>query len=130
MVTLTLGPHHTREDEDGRDAHTDAEEGYLHAHADAAEGHLHAHADAEKGYLCAGLGSLFGTREGVVAIIRHALGLLGTQAAKRNITPGELFVSVESESPVAEELLSNSRQAGLDMREHGETGLWELRLTG
>jgi ribosomal protein S18 acetylase RimI-like enzyme len=118
------------EDEDGRDAHTDAEGGDLHVQADAAEGHLHAHADAEKGYLCAGLGSLFGTREGVVAIIRHALGLLGTQAAKRNITPGELFVSVESESPVAEELLSNSRQAGLDMREHGETGLWELRLTG
>lgn len=87
------------------------------------------HTGNEEAYLCAALGSLFGTAEGMVAIIRHALKLLHAEAAKRSITPGELFVAIESANPAAGEILGYSRQAGLDMQVHGETGLWELKFS-
>jgi L-amino acid N-acyltransferase YncA len=83
----------------------------------------------EPKYLCAGLGSIFGTPEGVSAIIRHALKLLRAEATKKNITPGELFVSVEAGSPAAGGIPSYLRESGLDFQVHGETGLWELSLS-
>jgi L-amino acid N-acyltransferase YncA len=85
--------------------------------------------EGEPKYLCAGLGSIFGATEGVLAIIRHALELLRAEATKKNITPGELFVSVEAESPAAGGIPSCLREAGLDFQVHGETGLWEFSLS-
>jgi ribosomal protein S18 acetylase RimI-like enzyme len=108
--------------------HTEVDD---HIHTESEDEHAgeYAHSASEEAYLCAALGSLFGTTEGAVAIIRHALELLRAEVAKKNITPGELFVAVETEIPLAEEILSYSRQAHLDMQVHGETDLWELRLT-
>ncbi|HHY75880.1 MAG TPA: GNAT family N-acetyltransferase [Firmicutes bacterium] len=100
------------------------------------EDHIHGSSENEsdhiqedgKSYLCAALGALFGTMEGAAALIRHAWDLLVSEAKEKNITPGELFVAVETENPLAEGLLEHSRQAGLGLQRHGETHLWELRL--
>ncbi len=105
------------------------EEDHIHTEPEGEHAGEHPHSAAQEAYLCAALGSLFGTAEGAIAIIRHSLELLRTEALKKNIAPGELFVAVETQIPLAEELLGYSKRAGLDMQVHGGTDLWELKLT-
>lgn len=87
------------------------------------------HQDGEHDRLDAGMGSFFGTPDGIRALINHAAGLVVDEACKRGLLPGRLFLSADSDSPALQEIRNLHAKAAGELDVPDDIGLWELPLS-